>query len=65
MIYFIDIGVCNFADDTTPYICEVVLEEYHSDLAISWFENNYMTLNTDKCHLLVSGYKHVFAKIGS
>ena len=61
------------ADDTTPYICdqsiEVVLKklEYHSDLAISWFESNYMKLNTDKCHLLVSGYKHecVFAKIGN
>ena len=74
-LFFIlkDIGVCNFADDTTPYICdqslEVVLKEleYHSDLALSWFENNYMKLNTDKCHLLVSGYKHecVFAKIGN
>ena len=37
--------VCNFADDTTFYVCD-------KDL--------------DKCHLLVSGYKHetVWAKIG-
>ena len=59
-----EIDVCNFADDTTPYVCDdslqVVLEklEYHSDLAISWFESNFMKLNTDKCHLLVSGHKY-------
>ena len=35
-------------------------------LAIHWFENNYMKLNTDKCHLIVSGYQHeqVWANIG-
>ena len=27
-------------------------------LAMRWFENNYMKLNTDKCRLIVSGYKH-------
>ena len=36
-------------------------------LAISWLENNYMKLNTDKCRLIVSGYKHeqVWANIGT
>ena len=36
-------------------------------LAIRWFENNYMKLNTDKCRLIVSGYKHgqVWASIGN
>ena len=31
-----------------------------------WFENNYMKLNTNKGHLIVSGYKHkqVWANIG-
>ena len=35
-------------------------------LAISWFEDNYMKLNTDKCHLIVSCYKHeqAWASIG-
>ena len=35
-------------------------------LAIHWFETNYTKLNTDKCHLIVSGYKyeHVWANIG-
>ena len=27
-------------------------------LAIRWFENNFIELNTDKCCLIVSGYKH-------
>ena len=35
-------------------------------LAIRWFENNCMKLNTNKCHLIVSGYKNeqVWANIG-
>ena len=40
--------------------------ENDSHLAIEWFESNYMKLNQDKCHLLVSGYKHenIWARIG-
>ena len=36
-------------------------------LAIRWFEKNYMKLNTYKCRLIVSGYKHeqVLANIGT
>ena len=64
--------VCNFADDTTLYTCDMDLEtvlrklEHDSLLAIEWFEANYMKLNKDKCHLLVAGHKHewVWAKIG-
>ena len=31
-----------------------------------WLENTYMKLNTDKCHLIVSGYKfeQIFAHVG-
>ena len=53
--------ICNFADDTTPYVCDSnlksVLEklEHNPELAISWFQMNYMKLNTDKFHLLMSG----------
>ena len=41
--------------------------EINADLAVSWFESNYMKLNSDKCHLLVSGHKHeqTFIKINS
>ena len=35
-------------------------------LAVEWFESNYKKLNEDKCHFIISGYKHeiVFANIG-
>ena len=64
--------VCNFADDTTFYVCDKDLNvlikrlEHDTSLAVEWFENNFMKLNEDKCHLLVSGQKHetVWAKIG-
>ena len=34
-------------------------------LAIEWFESNYMKLNQDNCHFLLSGHKHeaMFSKI--
>ena len=40
-----DINICNFADDTTPFVCgERLLDklEGNSELVIFWFENNYM-----------------------
>ena len=61
-----EIGICNFEDGTTPYVCDSnlksVLEklEHNSELAIAWFEMNYMKLNTDKCHLLISGNKNEY-----
>ena len=65
--------VCNYADDTTFYACDqnlnslLVRLEHDALLAIEWFECNYMKLNKDKCHLLLSGskYEHCWAKIGS
>ena len=67
-----EIQVCNFADDTTLFVCneslEIVLNhlEKNSDLAILWLKNNYINLNRDKCHLLVSGvkYEQMWAQIG-
>ena len=64
--------VCNYADDTTFYACDQELEsvlvrlEHDSLLAIEWFESNYMKLNEDKCHLLISGFKYQldWAQIG-
>ena len=58
------VNIRNFADDTTPYVCDSnlksVLEtlEHNSELANAWFEMNYMTLDTDKCYLLISGNKN-------
>ena len=40
--------------------------ERDSKLAIHWFEDNYMDLNTGKYHLLIFGqkYEHQWAQIG-
>ena len=49
---------------TQPYVCDSnlksVLEklEHNSELAIAWFEMNYMKLNANKFHLLISGNKN-------
>ena len=32
--------------------------EHDTKLAIEWFENNYLKLNEDKCHLLVAGHRY-------
>ena len=64
--------VCNFANDTTFYVCDkdsnTLINRLERDtaLAAEWFENNFMKLDQDKCHLPVSGHKHetVWTKIG-
>ena len=67
----IEIDICNFLDDTTPYVRDSNLKsvfeklEQNSEFAIAWFEINYMKLNSDKCHLLISKNKneYTWAKI--
>ena len=44
-----DINICNFADETTPFVCHEL--GVNSELAIFWFEKNHRKLNTDKCSL--------------
>ena len=45
-----EIDICNFTDDTTPYVCDSKLKsvleklEHNSELALSWFEISYMKL---------------------
>ena len=40
--------------------------ENDCSLLIDWFRDNYLTLNADKCHLIVTGHKHeaMYASIG-
>ena len=59
-------NVCNFADDTTSFVCDLNLEVVLTQLVIAWFQNNYMKLNTDKCHLFVAGHKfeHAWVRVG-
>ena len=64
--------ICNYADDTTAYVCGHELEQIASSLEIDvpeiskWFFDNKMKLNPDKCHLLIFGAKNadVSVKIG-
>ena len=59
-----EIDVPNFAYDITPFVYHknliALLEklERKSELAIHWFEDNYVKLHIGKCHLLISGPKH-------
>ena len=54
--------ICNYADNTTVYVCGYELEQIVSSLEIDvrklskWFFDNKMKVNPDKCHLL-SGRK--------
>ena len=65
--------VCNYADDTTLHASGKDMNdilgrlEQDADQIATWFQENCMKLNKDKCHLLVSGrkYEHVFMNFGS
>ena len=54
-----DADICNYADDTTIYACDKNLDsviarlENDSSTIIQWFADNFMKLNTDKCHLIM------------
>ena len=53
--------VCNFADDNTPDFCDIDLVSLLANLendvlsAVIWFKENYMQLNSTKCHVLFMG----------
>ena len=65
--------VCNFADDTTIFVCSNNIDEMKdkleksADIAIEWFRTNYFKLNTDKCKLIVGGHKshQISLRVGS
>ena len=53
-----DTEVCNYADDTTLYACNKSLQNVVNSLerdkqkVVTWFPDNYMRLNEEKCHLM-------------
>ena len=62
MFYFLeDYEIANYADDSTPFSTECshqsVIEDLEKSSAIlfNWLKSNYMKVNTDKSHLLLSG----------
>ena len=40
--------------------------EHDYSILVEWFRDNFLTLNTDKCHLMVSGHKEeaMYASVG-
>ena len=66
---FIDTHVCNMADDSTPFACDIdlptLIRKLEGDVAsvIYWFSANFMILNPDKCHFLISGPKTVVEQL--
>ena len=63
IFYFINKSdIANYADDNTPYVIEKtidsLLESLENDTTalIKWFKDNYLKLNADKCHLLISNH---------
>ena len=73
LFFLLDCDVCNFTDDTTSFACNKNLTsvlsklEQYSDIAINLIQNNYMKMNSDRCHLLVAGhtFEQIWAKIGT
>ena len=60
LFHFLCCDVCNFADGTIPVSGKNVGFVYtkfeeHSIVAIEWFENNYLKMNSDKCHHFILG----------
>ena len=63
IFYFVSKSdIANYADDNTPYSVEDTLDsllgalENDTDILIQWFSDNYLKLNADKCHLLISNH---------
>ena len=56
-----NIDIVGYADDNTPYLMDVNCNSVIENLQFSagemskWFSHNYMLLNADKCHLLLTG----------
>ena len=63
MFYFLEnYEITNYVDDTTPYSSQrnhqFVFEELekYSAILFKWLGNNFMKVNIDKSHLLISGH---------
>ena len=63
IFYFVNTcDIANYADDTTPYSVDIFMDSLLNSLEadthtfIKWFRNNYLQLNADKCHLLISNH---------
>ena len=72
MFYFLEgFEVASYADNTTPFSdgkdndCVIKNIEQSSSALFEWLKKNYMKVNTDKSHLLMSGNSNVISVIDS
>ena len=63
--------IANYADDNKPYATANDIDSLIASLVeaskylFTWFGNNLLKINAEKCHLLVSSNEKVTIKIGS
>ena len=63
--------IANYADDSKPYATANDIDSLIASLVeaskylFTWFGNNLLKINAEKCHLLVSSNEKVTIKIGS
>ena len=61
--------MANYADDTTPHVCgrditSVIKSlENAAEIAFTWFKNNQIKGNEDKCHVVLSTHEDMHVKI--
>ena len=57
--------IASYADDNTPHTCDSDLRKLKNcaDSLFTWFKENHMKPNSDKCHLLVTTVKSVSINI--
>ena len=69
-LFVSDSDIASYADDNTPYVSankpqEVIKKlEKISTVLLTWFKNNGMKANADKCHLLISLTDNLETSIG-
>ena len=70
LFFCLNCNICNFTDDTTPYVYDQKFAQERltdqSNIALKWFEKNFMKMSSDLCNLLTSDNKseQVWTQIG-
>ena len=65
----VNIDLASYADDTTPYACDLERDEVikslekNIDKLFSWFSDNFLKANPDMCQQLINTSKNVALKI--
>ena len=62
-------NIINYADHNSPFACENTIEEVikklvsNTEYIIQWVKNNFLKINPDKSHILLSSNTQMVAKI--